>query len=711
MALVRRASVLAAALVAACSGEKGPAGPAGPTGPAGGTGPGGQNAWVVGPGLQVTVTGAAVAADGAASVTFRIADGAGVALERTGRLTAGAVDLGFVLASLGEVAVPGGTAAGAYTPHTTRLATSGGTSSVQGVAESTGTFADLGDGSYRYAFAARGDPTLRARTHSVAVLASRTFDGVRHVADASLDFRPDGGAIAVRPALVADAACSACHGELRAHGGLARGMARCALCHAPGALDPDTGSALDLRVMVHRIHRGRDLASVVAGTPYRLVDDAGASHDYSTVGFPQEIARCATCHGAPGDDRWSTRPSRAVCTSCHDTTSFEPSAPAGSVAHSGGAQADDGHCLECHGPTGPSPVAGRHRPALDAAPSVEATILAVTSAGPGQQPAVDFQVTVDGQPRDLVAAPLTRLVLTLAGPTTDYATSWQSTVQGSGATGTLTALGGPGQFRYTVAAAAAIPVAATGSYAAALEGYLQPLPTDPRAAATPAPFFFAVTDAGAVPRRAPVTTAACATCHHRLAAHGGTRSTVEYCAFCHNPTKANDQRVARLEGATVVASSVDLKVMIHAIHRGPAHAQPYVLGGFPVPSAANPAGTPIDFTAVRYPSDLRRCSACHAPGSPTLPLGATALPSTELTLGCTEPPANDTDGYCSAPYFAVTATRHLPPTAAACAGCHDDASTAVHAQVNTTAAGEESCATCHGPGSAYDLARVHGLSP
>jgi OmcA/MtrC family decaheme c-type cytochrome len=697
------AAVLAAALSAltGCTGDTGPMGPygptgprgtTGPTGPVGPTGPTGQNAWVVGPGLNVTLSSALVApADGALSVTLLLTDGAGVALDRTGRLTVGAVELAFAFGSLDQA----GGVAGSYAP---------------GAAESSGALVDLGAGSYRYTFGAHADPARSALTHTVIVSAARTFDGLRAVATDALDFLPAGGAVTLRRELVTDAACNGCHGVLSAHGGAWRSTGACVVCHAPPAVDAASGASLDLSVMIHRIHRGQDLPSVVAGAPYQLVDQAGGVHDFSAVAYPQPIGHCASCHQGADADRWSTLPSRTACGSCHDTTSFVSPVPAGMALHGGDVQADDASCTICHAPVSISPIADRHLPAAEALPRVETTILSVTSTGPGQQPDVTFSVTVDGAPRDILAAPLTSIRLTLAGPTSDYATSRQAVIQGSSAVGTLVAVDASnGVFSYTVHPAMAIALAATGSYAAALEAYLQPGTV--RSAATTTPFYFAVTDATAVARRAPVTSAACAACHGRLSAHGGSRTTVEYCAFCHNPTLTTPQTaVPHIEGASVVGGSLDLKVMIHAIHRGPGRAQPYMVP-VGIPSAANPGGQAVDFSKVAYPSDLRRCTACHTESGFSLPLAAGVQPSTEIRYDCAEPVGNDTNSYCDDPFFTVSATTLIPPTTAACTGCHDAPATLAHAELETTGAGVEACATCHGPGSAYDVARVHALMP
>src|SRR6185295_8659423 len=115
--------------------------------------------------------------------------------------------------------------------------------------------------------------------------------------------------------------------------------------------------------------------------------------------------------------------------------------------------------------------------------------------------------------------------------------------------------------------------------------------------------------------------------HYKLQAHGGPRQEVQYCAFCHNPNKANDTRVARFEVPFTTAQSVDFKVMIHKIHIGEKLAQqPYVLGGFPAPTPANPGGTPLSFGEVRFPGDIKSCPTCHAGATYLLPLGAAVLP-------------------------------------------------------------------------------------
>lgn len=718
------AALVVVSALASCTGETGE------RGPTGATGADGQSRWVTDRGVAVEVTDLSVGAGGA-TVSFTLSDDAdgdpatpGAPLDRAGVLTAGPVTVGFVLAQLsGDVTSPG-----PYVAYT--AVTDGGVLTVE--PETSGTFetVDWQAGRYRYTFAAPLAGFDAAQTQTVLAVASRPFDGVTYRARALRSVLAAGGAPASR-AVVAEARCADCHGRVTAHAEGYDAVAQCILCHEPRTLDPASGQPLDLGVMVHRIHRGEGLPSVVAGSSYALVDGEGTTHDFSTVRYPQSIERCDGCHGgAPQGSAWTTTVSFTACTSCHDTTSFEVSPGPGTVAHTGG-PASDGECAGCHPPTGgtnpctgePCSVAAAHLdPSFDTtAPQLELQIRSATVAGPGQPLEVEFAVSVDGAPRDIQAAPLGALRATMAGPNGDFTTlmtvgtltnPWgQATVQGTGASGTLVAVdAGQGIFRYTFPATLPVPADASGSWTVGLEGYVAA--AGQLAARSPtAPF--AVSDATPVARRSIVDPARCDACHFRLAAHGGSRRGAANCALCHGPLNTNADRVARLEGtAGVVAESLDLRVAIHKIHMGERLTRPYVLGSTPTPSTTNPLGTPVDFGRTRSPRSPAECAACHAdpaPGEPpnwTLPLAAGASSRVE-ELTCSEDPTGDTDAYCTSPFWTVTRTLALRPETAACTSCHDAPYVRIHAELSTNADGEESCATCHGPGGAFDVEAVH----
>ncbi|MCA9551851.1 MAG: OmcA/MtrC family decaheme c-type cytochrome [Myxococcales bacterium] len=742
---MRKSWLLAASfLMVACEGPAGPAGQTGATGPAGGDGvagptgatgsdgtngsqgeqgqqgekgekgdpgtPGGRGAVFTDDGLTFALANPIIDMAGVATVEFTIADGDGVALDMGGVYSAGTVSVSFILAWLDEDA----NGAGVYTAYTTRDQTSPITNATENQAstDSGGSFEELEPGRYRYTFGTTIAVADAAKTHTVAAYATRTIDTLVIDRNAEINFRPDGEAVTTLRELVTDAACNKCHQGLALHGGHRKDVALCITCHSPQSVDPDTGNTVDMSVMIHKIHMGADLPSVQAGEPYQIIGFRQSVNDYSDVHFPGKMARCGTCHEGPNANVAFSRPTFKACLACHDRTSMENPPPAGFTLHSAGPMADETSCAICH-PTSGS-IAGvldvHSKGLLSAtAPQVAFQILEITNTAPGQTPTVRFSVTVDGLPRDISTTPLTTLRLTLYGPNSDVASYWQATIQGGGATGTLTAVdAAQGEFSYAVPAAAAIPVDAAGSYSAGLEGYVQDA-NAVRYAGYTEPVAFAVTDAAPVARRVVVDSDKCNDCHTDLALHGDQRKNPNYCVACHNPNNDNDERFARFEGSTVWMPSVELKTMVHKIHMGAELTkQPYVLGAFPAPSAANPAGTPTDFGEVHYPGKIYNCEGCHVAGTQALPLGAGRLPTVTNQYTCTEDPATDADDYCTSPFWVITDTRELAPEASACVSCHDSDAATAHAELNTTVGGVEACATCHGPGSTWDVLTVHG---
>lgn len=517
--------------------------------------------------------------------------------------------------------------------------------------------------------------------------------------------------------VAATARCASCHGSLDAHEERFDAVEQCVVCHGAGSTDPVSGNSLDLRVMVHKIHRGESLPSVVRGGTYALADRDGGVHDYSTVVYPQPVARCDSCHGGASSAAWNTNPTRAACVSCHDDVSFEVTTPPNMVAHSTGPAADDSQCAGCHLPTtGTAPILPLHLdPTLDHSTDLGLAIQPIASAVPGNPLTIQFRVTVNGAPRDIVTSPLALLRAYVAGPNSDFTQTWlvgsqttaylQATIQGTSVLpgGTLTAIDAAnGLFQYTFPVAMAIPPTATGSYTVGLEGRLSATVPSYTAVSVTRPF--AVTDPVAVPRRAIVDQAKCENCHFEVTHHGASRG-IATCVLCHNPATVDD-RVSRYESSTIRAESIDFRVLIHRIHTGPSATSPYLLGTFP-PTTANPDGAMRDFASMRLPRSSAACESCHLPGTYRLPASTGRAPTVARELTCTEAPATDADSFCQSPNWVQSAVFTTPPETAACTSCHDSPYAAAHATLNTTSGGVEACTTCHGPSRAFDVDLVH----
>jgi hypothetical protein len=91
-----------------------------------------------------------------------------------------------------------------------------------------------------------------------------------------------------------------------------------------------------------------------------------------------------------------------------------------------------------------------------------------------------------------------------------------------------------------------------------------------------------------------------------------------------------------------------------------------------------------------------------------LPLGPAVQPSLSEVLVCNDP-SPDPTSYCQS--RVVGQQTFTPPTTAVCTACHDAPYVLAHAQTNTASNGAEACATCHGPGTQWDVQLVHAPSP
>lgn len=141
-----------------------------------------------------------------------------------------------------------------------------------------------------------------------------------------------------RRVVVDEAACAACHGEVRMHGELRVGVDLCVMCHNPNTTDAAQRPAdamppvsVNFKDMIHRVHSGENLE---AG--YTVYGFGQTRYDLAETRFPGKREECSICHAdgstelpvppealstlvAHGGEVVSeTLPTTAACTSCHD---------------------------------------------------------------------------------------------------------------------------------------------------------------------------------------------------------------------------------------------------------------------------------------------------------------------------------------------------------------------------------------------------------
>lgn len=282
--------------------------------------------------------------------------------------------------------------------------------------------------------------------------------------------------------VVTQANCNECHSDLQVHGTFRREVRVCVLCHTSGSEDASgTGVSIDFRVMIHKIHNGAHLPSVLgvstdssgnrvydpsAGTRY--VVEGRSAHDYSDVAFPvwpnlsygmprdvgyeaagrgsalqnaenvilTGVTACAKCHGDPdgsgpavppaqGDNAF-TEPTRRACGSCHDDINWDHAYKANNLIMP--PMANDDLCIHCHAGAGslfPSREVHQH-PLLDptVTPGTNFGITAIREQTPSGNGKLDIGEVVevdldvtDGQGQPLDPSKLTRIEFAVTGPT------------------------------------------------------------------------------------------------------------------------------------------------------------------------------------------------------------------------------------------------------------------------------------------------------
>ncbi len=604
---------------------------------------------------------------------------------------------------------------------------------------------DLGSGNYSYTFASDlSAPQTISDCYGVLtetyVPNATTRFGLQNADstapnnvpfNATFDLVPDGsGAVTTREEVLT-ANCNGCHQRLTLHGRRIE-VKYCDSCHNPGTQDPspwpkttpptpaptlqpnDFGQ-LDLRAFIHKIHMGKNLPSVLAGTA--LIINNG---DFSTVGFPQDVANCTKCHTGGADSaNYMNLPSRVACGACHDLTWFGAagSMPAGFTAHVGGEQADDSNCTTsgCHAPGstfGADKIHGAGRPENVAAGKFAYTINSVTNTAPGAFPVVNFQVTdptvkycagtttsctVDADcggtvgscanPKyDILAdAPFVNVTDPATGKadgsnTLSVVIGFSTTdIQnvGSGSNpgqpirvNALTSAVKQGDGSFTVTSTVAIPASATGTGLVSLQGHPAYGVTAPRPrmAVKDAIAYFLISGKIAQ-RRQVVDIARCNKCHGNLSLHGNNRTgAIESCVTCHNSnaTDINQRPKTGVGSDGLAEQAIDFKVMIHGIHGADYRASIGTPGAVTGIVVYGYGGSANDFSDVGYPGVITNCEACHLSGT---------YGPIQLNIGGT---TISTSGNTADPTGFLRVTKN----AATCSACHASSLQMDHMQQN-----------------------------
>ena len=388
--------------------------------------------------------------------------------------------------------------------------------------------------------------------------------------------------------------CNECHSKLAFHGGGRVETRYCVVCHtdqrkygyaeaAAGTTTTYTGetrkinggAAGDFTALVHRIHRGGDLAN----TGYAYAGVNFEKLGYSMLGGGEKM--CIKCHSTvPQADNWKTKPTRLACGTCHDDVKFDighgPSVPA---------QLSDNACGICHQAADITTYhltqnKTLHNPTVPAG-LVNFVYEIKSATATATDLKIVFKITADGTPITFLAPaaamanPLTGFTggpsfqLAYAQPQDGITAPADFNNIGSGAAnfqpigvsisnlldttknltvGTLSAPDASGYYTATVVGAAKIFPAGATLRTVGLQGYFTQIAgtwdsdgngiinaSDTLTAGRHA-VSVVKTVTGDTARRAVIDSAKCANCHEWFEGHGGNRVyEVQICVQCHVP--------------------------------------------------------------------------------------------------------------------------------------------------------------------------------
>lgn len=611
---------------------------------------------------------------------------------------------------------------------------SGKVAAAQATTENSGTLTAGDDGEWQYQFSTdMGDPLALTEVHRACIQFSLNVV----VDNVCVDFVPallaDSGTAAMGSSLHAQFydsysgrriatvdTCNSCHDKLGLHGGGRTQVEYCVTCHNPGTSDANSGNNLELATLVHKIHNGRNLPTLVDdGLAYKIWGYRNREHDYSHTSYPQPVTHCTRCHagaedvafasaqGLPAPEaeltadghNWVTNPTLQVCTSCHEKLQAGLKLDGSAIGRDHATFSNETNCAGCHGDQGADAPSGlqanqAHRDLLqEEGASLTLVIEAVTNAGVGQTPLLDISVQDDNGALDLSDG-----AVFCANAVFDVRIAWDGAGEflnqdgaGVGATSprirgavsppALLAQSG-NVFRIdaaTLANTTTIP-ADVESIAVMIDTYY-PGPDDSDVACAGSDTvkldsvvkFVATAGGTADERRDIVEVERCANCHGRFISEARSwHATIGVnnplvCTACHNPNR-------RTSG-----SSHDFSVTVHSVHAS----------GF----RETPFKDSWDTDTLQFPGDLRDCGICHADDSYQLPLPLVR-----------EPVQSETGVYTTA-------------IAAVCSSCHDGALARAHMQTQggalfddsyaNAAAVTETCDLCHRSGAAADVETVH----